>query len=442
MSWRRFRWVYCQLEVLRHCFPPSVRRVIEELPESLDETYERILMAIKKSNQEHAYRMLQCLVVAVRPLRVEELAEVLAFDFNAEGIPKLNLAWRWEDQKEAVMSACSSLVIVVKGDSDDSRIVQFSHFSVKEFLMSSRLAEPRRDLSHYHILLEPAHTILAQACLGVLLRLDDHIDRDKIDNFPLAKYAAKHWVEHARVENVSSHIMDGMKCLFDADKPHFAAWLWVNEDHYRFMSTPFPEKPDAVPLYYAALFGLRDLTAHLLAEHPDDVGANGGYEVTPLHASVANGHFDVSSLLIERIRNPNPDIRGAWLQTPLLRLVMSDKVRRGDLEIGKRLLDCGTDVNAQDDGGWTPLYLAAWNGRLDFTQMLLEHGAAINASTQNGETPLHKASEKGHVDIVRLLLEHGADPNISDDSGKTPSDVASRHEIVQLLSEYEAKPKA
>jgi hypothetical protein len=79
------------LEVLRHCFPPSVRRVIEEVPESLDETYER---NDQKSNQEHAYRMLQCLAAAVRPLRVEELAEVLAFAFNAEGIPKLNLVWR------------------------------------------------------------------------------------------------------------------------------------------------------------------------------------------------------------------------------------------------------------------------------------------------------------------------------------------------------------
>jgi len=53
-------------------------------------------------------------VAAVRPLKVEELAEVLSFDFDAEGIPKLNPDWRWEDQEEAVVSACSSLVIVVK----------------------------------------------------------------------------------------------------------------------------------------------------------------------------------------------------------------------------------------------------------------------------------------------------------------------------------------
>jgi hypothetical protein len=163
----RFRWTFCQLEVLRHCFPPSVRRILEELPESLDETYERILREIRKSNQGHARRLLQCLVVAVRPLRVEELAEVLAVDFDAEGIQKLNPSWRWEDQEEAVMSACSSLVMVVKYK--DLRIVQFSHFSVKEYLTSDRLAESNRDVSCYHILLESAHTVLAQACLGVLL---------------------------------------------------------------------------------------------------------------------------------------------------------------------------------------------------------------------------------------------------------------------------------
>ena len=80
-------------------------------------------------------------MAAVRPLRVEELAETLAFDFNMEGlgIPKLNPDWRWEDQEEAVMSACSSLVIIIKDG--DSRIVQFSHFSVKEYLTSDRLAE-------------------------------------------------------------------------------------------------------------------------------------------------------------------------------------------------------------------------------------------------------------------------------------------------------------
>src|SRR5882757_713417 len=175
MTLHRFRWVFCQLQVLRHCFPPSVRRILDELPDTLDETYERVLREIKKANWAIAHRLMQCLVVAVRPLLVNELAEVLAFDFNTEGVPKLNPRWRWEDQEEAVMSACSSLVMIVKDG--DSRIVQFSHFSVKEYLTADRLAEPIKDVSRYHIRLEAAHAVLAQACLGVILRLDDHVDR-------------------------------------------------------------------------------------------------------------------------------------------------------------------------------------------------------------------------------------------------------------------------
>lgn len=134
----RFRWVFCQLETLRHCLPASVCRTLGELPESLDETYERILKEIKKPNRDHARRLLQFLVVAVRPLRIEELAEVLAVDFDdAEGIPRLNASWCWEDQEQALLSSCSSLIAIV--DSDYSRVVQFSHFSVKEYLASRRL---------------------------------------------------------------------------------------------------------------------------------------------------------------------------------------------------------------------------------------------------------------------------------------------------------------
>ncbi|KAI9448938.1 hypothetical protein BJY52DRAFT_1193023 [Lactarius psammicola] len=99
-----FRWVFCQLEVLRHCLPASIRQTLNQLPKSLDETYLRVLSQIPQANQAHAHRMLQCLLVAVRPLRVEELAELLAFEFDAthEGIPKYRAAWRLDDQTQAV----------------------------------------------------------------------------------------------------------------------------------------------------------------------------------------------------------------------------------------------------------------------------------------------------------------------------------------------------
>ncbi|KAH8999670.1 hypothetical protein EDB86DRAFT_3242665, partial [Lactarius hatsudake] len=82
-----FRWVFCQLEVLRHCLAPSLRRQLNELPKSLDETYERVLKEIESTNQgHHACRLLHCLAVALRLLRVEELAEVLAFDPDVERV--------------------------------------------------------------------------------------------------------------------------------------------------------------------------------------------------------------------------------------------------------------------------------------------------------------------------------------------------------------------
>ena len=121
--------MFCQLEVLRHCLAPSLRRQLNELPKSLDETYDRVLKEIESTNQgRHARRLLGCLAVAIRPLSVEELAEVLTFDLDAAeaGVPTLHVEWRWEDQEQALLSACSSLISVV--DCNYSRVVQFSHF--------------------------------------------------------------------------------------------------------------------------------------------------------------------------------------------------------------------------------------------------------------------------------------------------------------------------
>ena len=174
----RFRWVFCQLEVLRYCFPSSVRYKLDELPETLDETYERMLRGIQKAKRDHARHLLQCSMVAACPLRIAELAEVLAIDFRTarcNGISKLNINWQLEDHQYAVLSTRSSLITVV--DQEDTQVVQFSHFSVKEFLTSPRLARSNSDASRFHIPFEPAHAILAKACLGVLLRLDDRLDR-------------------------------------------------------------------------------------------------------------------------------------------------------------------------------------------------------------------------------------------------------------------------
>ena len=69
----RFRWVVCQRETLRRSVNRNLREILEKLPKTLDETYERVLNNIDEDNRDHARRLLHCIAVAIRPLRVEEL---------------------------------------------------------------------------------------------------------------------------------------------------------------------------------------------------------------------------------------------------------------------------------------------------------------------------------------------------------------------------------
>ncbi|KAN0139160.1 hypothetical protein V8E53_003049 [Lactarius tabidus] len=441
-----FRWVFCQLDALQHCIPPNLRQYLGELPETLDETYERILKGINKAQKDNAHRLLQCLTVAVRPLLVEELAELLAFDFQATtsgGVPTLKEDWRWDDQEEAVLSTCSSLITIIPRD--DSRVVQFSHFSVKEYLTSPRLAQsPLGEVSRFRIDLEPAHTTMTQACLATLLRLDEHAIKSDSNGSPLVKYAAQHWVDHAQFEKVSSHVRDGIDDLFDSSKSHLAAWVRVHDiDEVWPNFSPTSRDGVGSPLYYAAFCGFYDLAERLIMKNPDHVNARGGHMIAPILAALYKRHSRVATLL--QRHGAVVDIHGDTDYTPLHAVSLS-----GDVDIARLLLDHGADVNSRDDVLWTPLYVAAsFSVHLKVIQVLLEYNADTNLQDDSGETPLYGILKHAHywpdgkvVPIVRRLLEHGADPNIYSDEHKTPLHQASSYglfDVARLLLTYGAK---
>ena len=460
--------MFCQLETLRRCLPPSIRRTLEELPESLDETYERVLKEIKKPNRDLAHRLLQCLVVAIRPLRVEELAEVLAVDFDdGEGAAKLNPNWRWEDHEQALLSSCSSLISIVENaavdgrvhsdpnvgshshnkeiQNDGSLVVQFSHFSVKEFLTSPRLSSPSRDVSHYHIMLEPAHTIMAQACLSVLLRLGDGVEEDRsVNGSPLARYAARHWVAHAQFQNVSLRVQIAMERLFDPERRYFAAWLRLYDRDTHKHIPPFTyfvtgKKSDGTPLYYAALCGFQGLVEHLIAKCPSHVKAIGGYYQTAGVAALTGRHFELARLL--HCNGSSLDPPGVGEQSPLF-----SAANGGDLEMVQMLLDCKADVNSCGDLGITPLITASWEAHpqtLHVVRVLLENGANPNVWDKNGRTALYAASSHGSLEVVRLLLKYGAEVGPENDKGRIPIQIASEnghHEVMKMLLDHGTRP--
>jgi hypothetical protein len=432
----RFRWVFCQLETLRQCLPQSVKHTLNELPESLDETYERLMVDIKRANQVHAYRMLQCLAVAVRPLSVAELAELLAFDFDVskDGIPKLNSDWRWEDHEHAVLSTCSSLITVVP--SSKSPFVQFSHFSVKEFLMSDRLAMATGGISRYHISLTHAHTLLARACLGVLLPDPDVTDRAD----PLVSYAAMHWVTHAQVEDIASRVRDGMERLFDPHKPHFEAWVQLHDpDRYAYPYAKQSQRLGDRPLYYAALCGFHELVGHLLLKFPECAGAQGGRRGTALHSASFAGHLRIVWSLLRHGVDVN--VQGNEEYTPLLYASQF-----GHRDIVQYLIEHGADVNVRLEDRDTPLILAAYRGHVDIVRMLLQHRADVNFQGFHDDTPLHAAvlgsrdtRKEDYPHVVRSLLEYGPDVDAKDKKGRTPLGLAletKQVEIAQLLPEF------
>ena len=433
--------MYCQLEYLADCPPVHIQRALDELPATLDETYERTLREIKDANSECARRLLLCVAVASRPLRVEELAEILAFDFEGP-IPAFRKECRLKNPVEAVLSTCSTLLSVV--EDWDSQVVQFSHFSAKEFLTSTRFAENRDPISsRYHISMTPAHTIITQACLGMLLHLDQSVTGDSLALYPLAKYAAKHWFRHARFQGVSPNVEEGVKQLFDQSKSYLSIWLWIHDptvySGQRRDGAERPFLPHGTPLHYAAFCGLHDIAKILATEYPKDVNSQSFHDASaPLHLTSGKGYVDLVWMLVEHGAEVSTQDKNGW--TPLHCASSEDHV-----DVARMLVECGADLSAQDKDGWTPLHRASSKGHVDVSRVLVENGADVSAQGKDGWTPLCLASYYGHIDVARMLVERGADVSVQDKDGWTPLHRASsrRHmKVAQMLVEHGADVSA
>jgi hypothetical protein len=236
-----------------------------------------------------------------------------------------------------------------------------------------------------------------------------------------------------------------MECLFDANKLHFKVWLTLYNidtmpgDGATFQHFASHPKSPAAPLYYAALCGFHDLVEHLIAKHPQDVNADGGWYVRPLLAALAGEHFETADLLHHNCADV--DVRGQLEGIPLHGAAYS-----GNFEVVRKLIEYDpAHINARHKDGATPLHWASDNRNFKFgsaVRLLLAHGADINVRDTDGRTPLHWASWIGTLEVVRLLLEHGADIEVKSNAGKSALQEAVEGrevEVVKLLREHGAR---
>jgi len=166
---------------------------------------------------------------------------------------------------------------------------------------------------------------------------------------------------------------------------------------------------------------------------------------TPGMSKYERFRFDVSGGKVERVREAlksNPGfankVRPGW------GTALHEAARSGRTDTAELLLKNGSDVNARDGEGETPLYVAAkWGGHVDVSRLLIANKADVNAPDNDGKTPLCRAAAGGYTNLIVLLLENGADVNAGDKFRNCPLSTAimnNRYGVVPLLLSHGANP--
>jgi len=99
-------------------------------------------------------------------------------------------------------------------------------------------------------------------------------------------------------------------------------------------------------------------------------------------------------------------------------------------------LIAGEPVDVQNESGYTPMMLAALQGKREVVQLLLSKRANVNATTAWGASALTRAAQDGDTELVELLLSSGANVDQMEHDGYTPLIRAAMngHErIVEML---------
>jgi ankyrin repeat protein len=372
---RTYLWLILILDQIEIQIPePGARgmeRLIEQLPVTVSEAYEAILS--KVTDREVAFKMLQIIALAKRPLSLQEMNVALHLEANAKSYEGLDLD-DIESFAHRIRNSCGLFVSII-----DSKVYLF-HPTAREFLLSDDNFASSDWKWKHSINPIKSHLVLANICTSYLLfdyfettpleiAVEDSRDliQTNVDrytaNHALLSYAAENWADHFREarDTVDQNLLKLGVELCSTKSGRFLTWFrvyWIGLG----INAPLPQK--FTDLMVASYFGLHTVV-HVLLDREVKIDAQDSSGWTALHHSSYRGHD---------------------------RVVV-------------QLLSYGASTRVEDSSGSTTLHRAAESGHDDIMLLLLEHAADIEAKDENGDTALHVAIYKGHDSVVKVILD-------------------------------------
>lgn len=320
----RFRWVACQIESLQACQRASaVRKALKTLPKTLDETYERMIVAIRPETQQEAIAALTWLVFSKRPMTVEELAEASVIDITSTTVKPFETEERLFNPN-SIVEILSGLISIMPS-AERSPTVRLAHFSVEEYLVSDRIKTS--PASPFQLSFGPAVQSLAAGCLYYLLSPEVTLAiygslMSSSTKFPLMRYAANYWHIYVRECQrpmagwLTDVIMKFLECRpsFGLFQLHWDKHIIMDQSDAGCLSAQWYDReqpgPGPPPIYYACCLGMTDVVQRLLntnsarnkpnqTSQAQDLGVLPGRYADELRAACHHGHEEIVSMLLE-----------------------------------------------------------------------------------------------------------------------------------------------
>ncbi len=97
----------------------------------------------------------------------------------------------------------------------------------------------------------------------------------------------------------------------------------------------------------------------------------------------------------------------------------------GDIKAVRQHIKAGTDLNAKDEYGSSPLIIAATFNKTEIAKALIDAGADLQITNNEGGTVLHIAAFFCRTEIVEALLTKGTDKTKKNNYGATAEQTVS-----------------